>query len=151
MNALPVFGFGEKNEVSKFGWSIAAYSSAQTTTPPTSIIDYNVATAWHSQYSVPPAATYPHFITIDLGQLKTVDGFNIQNGAGRSIKTADILYSNDGVNFTPQASYTIQKIGSKQNFDFPSALTFRYFKIVPTSSWDGQPFAQIAEIGFYNN
>lgn len=151
VNALPVFGFGEKNEISKVGWSIAAYSSAQTSTPPTSIIDNNVATAWHSQYSVLPVATYPHLITINLGTSKTVDGFNIQNGAGRSIKTADIYYSNDGINFTPQGSYTIQKIGSKQNFDFPSALSFKYFKIVPTSSWDGQPYAQIAEIGFYNN
>lgn len=151
VNELPVFTFGTKNEISKTGWSIAAYSSQQTTAPATAIIDNNTGTGWHSQYSVSPIATYPHYVTIDLGSAKTVDGFTIQNGASRPIKDADVLYSSDGVNFTTQASYVVQKASSKQNFTFPSALTFRYFKIVPQSSWDGQPYAQIAEIGFFNN
>lgn len=151
VSAVPVLEFGTKTEISKAGWSIAAYSSQQTTAPATNIIDNNTGTGWHSQYSVAPAATYPHYVTIDLGSSKTVDGFTIQNGASRPIKNADILYSTDGITFVSQASYVIAKSSTKQNFTFASPLTFRYFKIVPQSSWDGQAFAQIAEIGFFNN
>ncbi|RDC58349.1 hypothetical protein DU508_05295 [Pedobacter chinensis] len=151
VDALPVLEFGTKNEISKVGWSIAAYSSQQTTAPATSIIDNNTGSGWHSQYSVTPAATYPHYITIDMGTVHTVKGFTIQNGASRPIKNADILYSNDGITFIPQASYVIAKSNTRQNFTFPTSLTFRYFKIVPQSSWDGQVFAQIAEIGFFND
>jgi len=151
IDALPVLEFGTKNEISKAGWSIAAYSSQQTTAPAVNIIDNNTGSGWHSQYSVSPAATYPHYITIDMGSAHTLKGFTIQNGASRPIKNADILYSTDGVNFVSQASYVIAKSSSKQNFTFNTPLTFRYFKIVPQSSWDGQVFAQIAEIGFFTD
>lgn len=151
VNQLPVLEFGTKDEISKAGWSIAAYSSQQTTAPATNIIDNNTGTGWHSQYSTPPAATYPHYITIDVGQQRTLDGFTILNGASRPIKDVDVLYSTDGINFLPQASYVIARATSKQNVTFSAALTFRYFKIIPRTSWDGQPFAQIAEIGFFKN
>jgi hypothetical protein len=115
------------------------------------VIDKNLSTGWHSQWSVAPAASYPHFITVDLGQQQTADGFTILNADRRAIKDVDILYSVDGVNFLPQATYVIPKLGYTQNFAFGASLTFRYFKILAKSSWDGEQFAQFAEIGLYKN
>jgi hypothetical protein len=151
VNGLPVLSFGSKNEISKTGWTIAAYSSQQTTAPAANVIDKNLSTGWHSQWSVAPVASYPHFITVDLGQQQTADGFTILNADRRAIKDVDILYSVDGVNFLPQATYVIPKLGYTQNFAFAAPLTFRYFKVLAKSSWDGEQFAQFAEIGLYKN
>lgn len=151
VNALPVLEFSTKNEISKTGWSIAAFSSQQSAAAAANVIDNNLSTGWHSQWSVAPAASYPHFITVDLGQLKTLDGFTILNGDRRAIKDVDILYSTDGINFSLASTLQIPKLGSIQNFAFQAPLSFRYFKILAKSSWDGEQFAQFAELGFYKN
>lgn len=147
VNGIPVLNFSTKDEISKAKWSIVA-SSEQTTAPATKIIDNDLATAWHSQYSTPPAATYPHTVTINLGQLETLYGFTIANTFGRAIKNAELLYSVDGVNFTSLGDFVIPKSRSSQDF-VSGPLSFQYFKVIAKSSWDGNQFAQIDEMGFY--
>ncbi|SHG44839.1 Por secretion system C-terminal sorting domain-containing protein [Flavobacterium fluvii] len=146
VNGIPVLDFGTKEEISKTGWT--ATTSSQQATSSALLIDGDPATSWHSQWSTPPAATYPHTITIDLGKLETLYGYTIVNTFRRAIKNAEILYSTDGVNFTSLGDFVIPKSTDAKDFE-GAPLTFRYFKIIAKSSWDGEQFAQIGEIGFY--
>jgi hypothetical protein len=147
VNGIPVLNFGTKDEISKSTWSIVA-SSEQITAPATKIIDNDLTTAWHSQYSTAPAATYPHTVTINLGKEESLYGFTIANTFGRAIKDAELLYSVDGVNFSSLGDFVIPKTRSAQDF-VSGPLSFQYFRVIAKSSWDGKQLAQIDEIGFY--
>lgn len=82
---------------------------------------------------------------------QNADGFSLNNGNSRPIKDAKIWYSNDGVNFVSAGSYVFQKTSGTQYLAFTSKLSFRYFKIVAKTRWDGTDFAQFFEIGIYAN
>lgn len=151
VNSVPVLNFQTRPELDKTNWVIKEFSSQQTTAPAIQVIDGRTDTGWHSQYSTAPAATYPHFITVDMKTAQNADGFSFNTGSGRPIKDAEIWHSNDGVNFVSAGSYVIQKTTGIQYFAFASKLNFRYFKIVAKTSWDGTHFAQFFEIGLYEN
>ncbi len=149
VNSQVVIDINTKDELSRTGWSVDSYSSQQTSAPATSLIDSNLSSSWHSQYSVAPAAVYPHYVTVNLGSVQTASGFIIGNGASRPVKTFDFLYSTDGVTYTLAGSYTLQKVTAKQAFYFTTPLNLKYFKILANSSWDGTQYAQLSDAGLF--
>lgn len=156
LNTVPVLNFSTRSEISKLGWSVVSYSSQETTGegvtngPASNLIDQNVSTYWHSRWTG-TATAYPHEFVIDMGSSKNVNGLSITQrfGLSRAIKNADLYASNDGVNFTMKESYVFANSNVTQYFDFPSTVSFRYFKIISNSAWDGFQFASLAEVGMY--
>jgi hypothetical protein len=156
LSGKPVLNFTTRNEISKQGWSIVSFSSQEVTGEPapngpaTNLIDGNTATYWHSQWSG-TGAVYPHEFVIDMGSTKTANGLAItqRSGLQRAIKNAELFTSTDGVNFTSAGLYTFANSNGSQFFDFVAPKSFRYFKIVGGTAWDGLQFASLAEVGMY--
>jgi hypothetical protein len=153
---VPILKFSTRNEISKLGWTIFSVSSEETSAEPapngpvTNVIDGNPATYWHSSYST-NATVYPHQFVVDMGSVKKAYGLSInqRSGLSRAIKDAELWYSTDGISFTKINSYTLGNTNGPQYFDFASPLSFRYFKFIAKSAWDGQQFAALGEIGLY--
>ncbi len=155
-NGIPVLDFTTKAEISKQGWSIASFSSEETSGEgaingrAATLIDGNAASYWHSKWTGSPAA-YPHSLIIDMGAVKTVNGLSLtqRSGLSRAIKDFDLQYSNDGVNFVAAGSYKAANSNGVQYFGLGSARSARYFKVIAKTSWDGLAFASLAELGMY--
>ena len=155
-NGLPVLNFSTRAEMSKQDWKVQSFSSEETSGEGTvngraiTLIDGNASTYWHSRWAN-NAAVYPHEFTIDLGSIKTANGLSItqRSGLSRSVKDAELLISNDGISFTSLGSYVFNNSNGPQYFNFSSVKSFRYFKLVAKSAWDGLQFCALAEIGLY--
>lgn len=154
LNALPVLDFSYRTELSKAGWTIAGFSSQETGEDgkASNLIDGSSSSFWHSRWSS-NAAAYPHYITIDLGALRTINGglslMQRSGGLTRAIKDFELLVSNDGINFTSVFNKQATNSSGSQYFSFGAPKTFRYFKIIANNSWDGTQFAALSEIGLY--
>ncbi|WP_025143804.1 discoidin domain-containing protein [Pedobacter jeongneungensis] len=152
-NGIPVLDFSTKTELSKTGWSVAGFSSQETGEDGKAInvIDGSTSTFWHSRWSS-NAASYPHYLTIDLGSAKTVNGglsLTQRAGASRAIKDFELLISSDGTNFTSVFSKQAANNSATQYFGFGSPKTFRYFKVIANNAWDGTQYAALSELGLY--
>ncbi|WP_316823828.1 discoidin domain-containing protein [Pedobacter miscanthi] len=152
-SGIPVLDFSTKTELSKTGWSIAGFSSQETGEDgkASNVIDGSLSTFWHSRWSS-NAASYPHYVTIDLGSSKTITGglsLTQRAGASRAIKNFELLMSSDGTNFTSVFNKQAANNSATQYFSFSSPLTFRYFKIIASNAWDGTQYAALAELGLY--
>jgi len=149
---LPVLTFSTKDELSKSGWSIASFSSEESTDgKATSLIDGDASTIWHSRWRTSPAS-YPHNLVIKVGTTsKTASGVSLiqRSSLSRTVKDFEILTSTDGINFTSRGNYVAKNISGVQYFDFTSAQAFLYYKIIVKSAHDGQQFASLAELGLY--
>ena len=155
-SGIPVLNFSTRDELSKQGWSIASFSSEETSGEgningrAANLIDGSATTYWHSKWTG-TATSYPHEFVIDLGGSKTTNGLSVtqRSGLSRSVKDAELFISNDGLTFTSVGTYVFSNTNGAQYFNFSSVKTFRYFKLVVKSAWDGLQFAALAEVGLY--
>ncbi len=155
-NGLPVLNFSTRTEMNKQDWKILSFSSEETSGEGTTngraiaLIDGNASTYWHSRW-VNNAAIYPHEFTIDMQSIKTANGFSVtqRSGLSRSVKDAEFLTSSDGVSFTSAGNFVFSNTNGPQYFSFSSPRSFRYFKLVAKSAWDGLQFSALAEVGLY--
>ncbi len=153
---VPVLNIDTRDETSKQGWRIVSFSSEETSGEgdingrATALIDGNVSTFWHSRWTS-DATIYPHQLVIDMGDARTLKGLSIvqRGGLARAIKNAELLTSSDGINFTSAGSFVFAEANGPQYFDFSSAMSFRYYKVIARSAWDGLQFAALAEVGMY--
>ncbi|MGL5244238.1 MAG: discoidin domain-containing protein [Sarcina sp.] len=113
-------------------------------------IDGDSSTIWHTKYGG-GEDPYPHYITIDLGEEKNLEGFSYlprQSGNNGDIKDYEFYVSNDRENFgEPVSTGTFSYDGKKEirvNFDAPT--TGRYIKLVGINSVNGANFAACAEL-----
>ncbi|WP_449437419.1 discoidin domain-containing protein [Pedobacter steynii] len=153
---IPVLNFSTRNELSKTGWSIASFSSEETSGEgavngrASKLIDGSGSTYWHSRWSS-SATSYPHNVVIDLGSSKTANGLSLtqRSGLSRAVKNFEVLTSTDGINFTSVNNFVAANADGPQYFDFGSAKTFKYLKVIANSAHDGLQFAALAELGLY--
>jgi hypothetical protein len=155
-NGLPVLNFSTRAEMSKQDWKILSFSSEETSGEGSTngrvitLIDGNAYTYWHSRWVNNPAV-YPHEFTIDLGTVKAANGLSVtqRSGLSRSVKEAELLISNDGVNFTSVGNYVLSNTNGPQYIGLNTTKSFRFMKLIVKSAWDGLQFASLAEIGLY--
>lgn len=152
-NNRPVLSYHmryDRSAIDRKNWIITT-SSVQPGDNIAYLIDSNVTTFWHSNYQTNPPTGYPHTITIQLPTEKTILGFsyNQRDELTRAIKDAEILISADGVNYQSIANLVFKNAEGFEYVELPSPLSFKYFQIKAKSSWDGQPFAALAEINLY--
>lgn len=156
LGGVPVLNFSTRNEIGKAAWTVTSFSSEETSGEGDTngraarLIDEKSSTFWHSKWTG-SATSYPHEFVIDMGSVNTALGLSItqRSGLNRAVKTAELFSSNDGSTFTSVGSFTFQKVNGPQYFDFGAAKSFRYFKIVCNSAWDGLQYAALAEVGIY--
>jgi len=153
-NSLPIINI--KPDFDKSNWTIAGLSSQETTVsnnPASFMIDNNLNTYWYSKYNS-TEAVLPHFVTVDMGSVKTADGFTInqRQDVYRMVKDVEVMISSDNINWASTGNYVINSIAAQQRISFGAAKTFRYFKVVVKSNYDNSTNRScIAEIGIYKN
>jgi hypothetical protein len=156
LGGIPLIAFSTRDEINKQGWSVTSFSSEETSGEgsingrASTLIDGNASTYWHSRWTG-NAAVYPHEFVIDMGVVKPANGLSVmqRGGLSRAIKDAELFISNDGASFTSVGTYVFSNINGVQYFNFSAVKSFRYFKLVSKSAWDGMQFASLAEVGLY--
>ncbi|MBS2211125.1 discoidin domain-containing protein [Carboxylicivirga mesophila] len=138
--------FGDKDYLDRQGWSMVDFSSEEAGEQATNVLDGDHSTFWHSRWST-NAASYPHYLTIDMGQSQTINGFTfVQRDGMRKVKDIEILLSNDMENWESQGSFVLKNINTAHHIELNQPGTYRYFKVIAKSAFDGQQFAAMAEI-----
>ena len=141
------------NILKKTGWKAIEYSSEETTGEGSNgraqqIVDGYDNTYWHPQWYT-GTAQLPHYIVVDMQEMKNVGGFEIKMGdnANRHIKAYDIYGSTDNANWTLLCSDDNAPSKSSFRVILDKAADIRYFKIVvrQTTATDG-PFLRIYEM-----
>lgn len=141
------------NLMDKTGWEAIEYSSEETAGEGTNgraqqTVDSDDDTYWHPQW-YGNTAQLPHYIVVDMQEMKNVGGFEIKMGdnANRHIKAYDIYGSTDNANWTLLCSDDNAPSKSSFRVILDKAADIRYFKIVvrQTTATDG-PFLRIYEM-----
>lgn len=141
------------NILKKTGWKAIEYSSEETAGEGSNgraqqIVDGYDNTYWHPQW-YGSTAQLPHYIVVDMQEMKNVGGFEIKMGdnANRYIKAYDLYGSTDNANWTLLCSDDNAPSKSSFRVILGKAADIRYFKIVvrQTTATDG-PFLRIYEM-----
>ena len=141
------------NLMNKTGWEAIEYSSEETAGEGINgraqqTVDGDDDTYWHPQW-YGSTAQLPHYIVVDMKDVKNVGGFEIKMGdnANRHIKAYDIYGSTDNSDWTLLCSDDNAPAKSSFRVILDKAADIRYFKIVvrQTTAKDG-PFLRIYEM-----
>ena len=149
MNNEPIIEFGDKEYLIRTNWRIISYSSEEDDALATYILDEDPKTYWHSRWKN-DATSYPHSLTLDMGENVAVNGFSfLQRDGMRKIKDIEILISTDNKIWLSKGDYVLKNINTTHHVNLDGESTFRYFKIKAKSAFDGDQFAALAEIKCY--
>ena len=133
-------------------WLVIGYTNQETASEngrAANLIDGNATTYWHSRWSSTPG-TYPYFIAVDMKKDTTVTGFTFtQRNGVRRVKDVEIQVSQDNVNWNSEGQFVLQDIITPQNVALPAVKSFRYFKLIFKSAFDGTQNAAMAEVKVY--
>ena len=141
-----VIEFGDQPYLDRSAWSVIDFSSQENGEQATNVLDGDKDTFWHSRWST-DATSYPHYITIDMGQDLSVNGFTfIQRDGMRKVKDIEILVSLDKETWESNGSFQLKEINTAQHVFLSQSSNFRYFKVIAKSAFDAQQFAAMAEI-----
>lgn len=141
------------NLMDKMGWEAIEYSSEEAAGEGSNgraqqTVDSDDDTYWHPQW-YGSTAQLPHYIVVDMQEMKNVGGFEIKMGdnANRHIKAYDIYGSTDNSDWTLLCSDDNAPAKSSFRVILDKAADIRYFKIVvrQTTAKDG-PFLRIYEM-----
>lgn len=146
----------ELAKVSKTDWKITGFSSEEKTGegPPngwaSAVIDGNLSTFWHTQWSG-ASPGYPHWFILDMGKevaIAFIEVFRRQGNGGGQTKH-QFLYSNNGTDWTNFGTFSMNgTIDSGQKFKSTITSTTRYIKYV---ALEGPNFyAFLAELNVYS-
>lgn len=134
-------------------WSIASFSSEETVNNrlASKLIDNDVNSYWITRYSSNPTNYPDHWITVDMGESLTVDGFMLAQKSGdRKVKEIEILISDDNSSWESLGTFELANVNLvKQYLNIDVRRTCRYFKLVPLAGYDSQQQPGLAEAGAY--
>ncbi|WP_257670346.1 family 43 glycosylhydrolase [Parapedobacter tibetensis] len=137
----------------KDDWSIAGFSSEEINNSRLAIrlIDNDLTTYWITRYSSDPTNYPDHWITVDMGEVRKVDGFIVsQKNGDRKVKELEIFVGNDNETWESLGVFELNNINRlRQYVDLQQQKQFRYFKLEPVSGHDTQPQPGLAEVSAY--
>jgi len=113
----------------------------------TALLDGSTSTFWHSEWYA-KTATYPYTFMVNAGAAIPVKGifFVPRNSTAQRPKTAEIYYSTDNVSYTLIGTTQITNAFARYNYNFPSTVTARYFKVILKDAWTNTPNAALSEM-----
>lgn len=145
--------------VSKAGWTATASSEApdgvENTGKASAVIDGNNATYWHTNSTVPPIPTYPHWLLIDMKSEKNIITVSLTNrqaaaAINTGMKSFRLEGSKDGTTFTKLGEFNLAVTNNAQSFPVSSANAYRYVKVTALTSQTGTtPHTFLAEINMF--
>lgn len=152
-NDIPIIEFGDQDYLDTSDWTINSYSSQEdgggenNTGLAAHLIDDNPETYWHSCWSN-CSTNYPHHIIIDTGETISAKGFSFlqRSNLSRAIKAIEIQVSTDNQDWNSLGNFSLKEINSTHHIHLDDTVSFRYFKIIANSAFDGQQFASLAEV-----
>lgn len=151
-NGVPIIDININNEdrvnLEVGNWSIVSFSSQEESNSSlaNNVIDDDPSTFWHSRWTV-DATEYPHELVVDMNEELVINGFSfLQRDGSRKIKDVEIQTSIDNMAWQSQGDYVLQEINTYQHIELVEPNTFRYFKVIAKSAFDGLQFAALAEV-----
>lgn len=153
---LEIPSISTQTVMDRTGWSVVDYSTQEDkggegeTGRAADVLDGDESTYWHSCWS-DCTATAPHYITIDMGQTNTVNGFSFtqRQNLSRTVQDLEIQISNDNSTWESLGDFVLEKATNQQAIELNASKTFRYFKFIAKVSHDGTDNAAMAEIATY--
>ncbi|MGN7786336.1 DUF4998 domain-containing protein [Niabella sp. 22666] len=136
----------------KTGWEIAGVSDEVAGRSAVMAIDNNAATLWQSSASGSKPADQ-HWIKIDMGTSKVIDGFNLLHSYTneKSAKKIRIDVSLDNANWTTVLEGILNVSFLKQTLPLQKSVNARYFRITAVEMYDANtPGLVFSEIDVYN-
>lgn len=153
VNGKPVIAFGNQNYLDRSNWNIVSYSSQEdqggegANGYASQILDDDPNTYWHSCWTGGCEAIYPHTLVVDTNETITAKGFSfLQRDGGRKIKGIEILVSSDNITWESKGDFILKNINTTHHVTLANEASFRYFKIIAKSAFDGAQFAALAEL-----
>ncbi|MEE6186613.1 hypothetical protein PIECOFPK_02437 [Mycovorax composti] len=145
---------GQRYPLPKDGW-VATASSFDTRPgssyrPPSNLIDNNPSTLWVNQIS--PQTYYPHWAAIDMGDVKSIEGFIVRQRPENvnPVKDIELYTSMDGVNWTFHMKYTLEnRAGAEHYIDLPETTQARHIKLIALNDYGNSNNVALAEFGAY--
>lgn len=143
-------------------WSILDFDSEETVGEgdnngrAINCIDNDLNTFWHTKWKN-FESSYPHFISIDMGEIFPINGISIVSrgdSPNNKPKNIEVYFSNDGIDWgqiqvNEDFIYPdINASGSTAEIYF-GAVYARFFKIVFNSNYSNDPHIVIAELYAY--
>ena len=153
---VPTISNSTQTIMDRTGWTIADFSTQEDqggegdTGRAADVLDGDESTFWHSCWSG-CTATAPHHITIDMGQVNTVNGFSFtqRQNLSRTVQDLEIQISDDNTSWESLGDFVLEKATNQQTIELSTAKTFRYFKFIAKVSHDGTDNAAMAEIATF--
>ncbi len=136
----------------KGGWKIAGASGEVAGRTAAMAIDNNTATLWQSSAAAPKPAAQ-HWITIDMGISKVIDGFSFLNSYTneKSAKKVRIDVSQDNATWTKVLEGALNVSFLRQLLPLQKSTNARYFRITASEMYDANtPGLVFSEIDVYN-
>ena len=131
-------------------WVIDGFSDEEAGQGAANIIDNNISTSWHYQANT----AGPHWVTIDMGSPKIIDGFFYVNHQGNANQAKSVRFelSDDNNAWTTVLNADLKDNFLRQRLALTQSKTGRYIRVTVLESWNPAiSGAQLAEIDAYNN
>ena len=122
----------------KTGWKATASSETpdgwENTGKASAVIDNNINTYWHSDYSTAPQPAYPHWIIIDMATPQKMVSVALTNRQGatpqtRGMRKFKLQGSTNGTAFTDMGTFNFAVTNAAQSFAVSPATAYRYLRI----------------------
>lgn len=116
------------------------------------LVDGNLTTYYHSQYSSPtPAQTFPFTFILSAGANIPIKGmyFNGRAGTNRAgdAKEIEIFSSRDNINYTSVGTTTLPNSASRFEYIFPNGnINAKFYKVVIKNGYSTNPYVVFAEM-----
>lgn len=128
------------------GWGITASTTEVGDGSLASVLDGDLTTFWHSQYSA-PASSYPHWIQVDMLTLTNVTSISMapRNNNNTGFTKFNLKGSVDGTVWTDLLTAKIMDPNLKalQNYELDAPTKVRFLKLEMTEG--PQPYTHLAE------
>lgn len=146
-------------EIPRDNWAIHSFDTEESSGEGTDnghaihCIDNDLSTFWHTQWQN-VTSTYPHFISIDMGESYPVNGLSLTSRGNSQLnkpKNYELYLSQDGENWGVVQSagdFTYPNLnasGQTASISF-GAVNARYFKLILFSNYSDDAHIAIAEI-----
>lgn len=142
--------YSERLGLSKENWKLSGVSSENQRNPGTAAFDAKNGTYWLSA-----ASPLPHYITIDLGSVQTLNGFaytpQTRNSEGMMAKGI-IKISDDGKNWNKVENFEFGNLindPTKRYHHFKNPVTARYIRMEATEIAANGKVVAIAELDIF--
>ncbi len=143
---------GPRMELPKDGWSATASSydnrNGRTDRTPEKAIDNDNGTSW---VNLVGSSDWPHTLTLDLGSvMEGISGLSINlSQRAEAPKTIQLAVSDDGAEWTPLGSFSLNYVAGTQYIDFSEDLNFRFIRVTGMEAAGNSPNIVINEVGLF--